>query len=100
MPLSFCMCAYIYMCVCVFMPRLSLGFTCLTCSFNCCPTRRVHITRATLEHLHGDYEVEDGNGGDRKDFLRQHNVETFLIKTKHPRKVDTGHDRNSLHVYD
>ncbi|PVD31143.1 hypothetical protein C0Q70_10421 [Pomacea canaliculata] len=47
---------------------------------------RVHITRATLEHLHGDYEVEDGNGGDRKDFLRQHNVETFLIKTKHPRK--------------
>ncbi|KAK7499413.1 hypothetical protein BaRGS_00009388, partial [Batillaria attramentaria] len=47
---------------------------------------RVHITRATLEHLHGDYELEAGNGGDRNAFLKHHNVETFLIKAKHPRK--------------
>ncbi|XP_059175219.1 adenylate cyclase type 1-like isoform X2 [Physella acuta] len=47
---------------------------------------RVHITRATLEQLHGQYEVEPGNGGQRDAYLQQLGVETFFIKTKHPRK--------------
>ncbi|ESP00183.1 hypothetical protein LOTGIDRAFT_141290, partial [Lottia gigantea] len=46
----------------------------------------VHITQTTLDHLHGEYEVEPGNGGDRNTFLKQHTIETFFIKAKHPRR--------------
>ncbi|KAG8224710.1 hypothetical protein J437_LFUL004879 [Ladona fulva] len=41
--------------------------------------KRVHITKETLECLSGDYEVEPGNGSDRDSYLRDHNVQTFLI---------------------
>lgn len=30
--------------------------------------------------MNGDYEVEEGHGKDRNDFLRRHNIETYLIK--------------------
>ncbi|KAK7944474.1 hypothetical protein WMY93_000202 [Mugilogobius chulae] len=42
--------------------------------------RRIHISKAALDCLNGDYEVEEGHGKDRNDFLRRHNIETFLIK--------------------
>uniref|UniRef100_A0A4W4FRB2 Adenylate cyclase type 8 n=1 Tax=Electrophorus electricus TaxID=8005 RepID=A0A4W4FRB2_ELEEL len=41
---------------------------------------RIHISKAALDCLNGDYEVEAGHGKDRNDFLRRHNIETFLIK--------------------
>ncbi|KAM9439437.1 adenylate cyclase type 8 isoform 1-T1 [Clarias gariepinus] len=41
---------------------------------------RIHISKAALDCLNGDYEVEVGHGKDRNDFLRRHNIETFLIK--------------------
>uniref|UniRef100_A0A672QT01 adenylate cyclase n=1 Tax=Sinocyclocheilus grahami TaxID=75366 RepID=A0A672QT01_SINGR len=41
---------------------------------------RIHISKAALDCLNGDYEVEEGQGKDRNDFLRRHNIETFLIK--------------------
>ncbi|XP_039550620.1 adenylate cyclase type 8 isoform X2 [Pimephales promelas] len=41
---------------------------------------RIHISKAALDCLNGDYEVEEGHGKDRNDFLRRHNIETFLIK--------------------
>ncbi|XP_026993711.1 adenylate cyclase type 8 isoform X1 [Tachysurus fulvidraco] len=41
---------------------------------------RIHISKAALDCLNGDYEVETGHGKDRNDFLRRHNIETFLIK--------------------
>ncbi|XP_041365496.1 adenylate cyclase type 1-like isoform X2 [Gigantopelta aegis] len=47
---------------------------------------RVHITKATLEHLHGEYEVEPGNGRDRNSTLREQQIETFLIKPKRQKK--------------
>ncbi|GFO36851.1 adenylate cyclase, partial [Plakobranchus ocellatus] len=47
---------------------------------------RVHITRATLDQLHGQYDVEPGNGGERDAYIQKLGVETFFIKTKHPRK--------------
>ncbi|KAI8515270.1 Adenylate cyclase type 5 [Branchiostoma belcheri] len=52
---------------------------------------RVHITKATLDYLNGDYEVEPGHGGERNNYLRDHNIETYLIKAQHPRKkmIDT-----------
>jgi adenylate cyclase 5 len=41
--------------------------------------RRVHITKETLQCLGGDYAVEPGHGGERNPYLRDHNIETFLI---------------------
>uniref|UniRef100_A0A3Q3DDS7 Adenylate cyclase type 8 n=1 Tax=Hippocampus comes TaxID=109280 RepID=A0A3Q3DDS7_HIPCM len=41
---------------------------------------RIHISKAALDCLNGDYEVEAGHGKDRNDFLRRHNIETYLIK--------------------
>ncbi|XP_069579294.1 adenylate cyclase type 8 isoform X1 [Brachyistius frenatus] len=41
---------------------------------------RIHISKASLDCLNGDYEVEEGHGKDRNDFLRRHNIETYLIK--------------------
>ncbi|XP_072902223.1 adenylate cyclase type 5 [Hemitrygon akajei] len=40
---------------------------------------RIHITKATLNYLNGDYEVEAGYGGDRNAYLKDHNIETYLI---------------------
>jgi hypothetical protein len=39
----------------------------------------VHVSRSALENLHGAFEVEPGNGGDRDQFLFDYKVETFLI---------------------
>lgn len=41
--------------------------------------RRVHITKETLKYLDGMYKVEPGNGGERNAYLKDHNIETFLI---------------------
>ncbi|XP_030631374.1 adenylate cyclase type 8 [Chanos chanos] len=41
---------------------------------------RIHISKAALDCLSGDYEVEEGHGKERNDFLRKHDIETYLIK--------------------
>lgn len=43
------------------------------------PIRRVHISRATLDCLGGMYETEVGHGQERSEFLRKHNIDTYLI---------------------
>ncbi|XP_042620020.1 adenylate cyclase type 5-like isoform X4 [Cyprinus carpio] len=40
---------------------------------------RIHITKATLNYLNGDYDVEPGVGGERNVYLKKHNIETYLI---------------------
>lgn len=40
---------------------------------------RVHVTKETLICLDGDYEVEEGNGCDRNSYLKDHEIQTFLI---------------------
>ncbi|KAG9336305.1 hypothetical protein JZ751_002652 [Albula glossodonta] len=40
---------------------------------------RIHISRATLDCLEGNYETEDGRGHERNEFLRKHKIDTFLI---------------------
>uniref|UniRef100_A0A673Z7D9 adenylate cyclase n=1 Tax=Salmo trutta TaxID=8032 RepID=A0A673Z7D9_SALTR len=53
-------------------------------------TRKVHITKATLDSLNGDYEVEPGNGHERNAFLLKHQIETFFIVPSHRRKIFPG----------
>lgn len=48
---------------------------------------RVHITKEVLDNLHGEYEVEPGEGGERNSFLKEKGIETYLIKSTHPRRV-------------
>ncbi|XP_032422801.1 adenylate cyclase type 5 isoform X1 [Xiphophorus hellerii] len=40
---------------------------------------RIHITKATLNYLNGDYDVEPGAGGERNAYLKRSNIETYLI---------------------
>ncbi|TSK58123.1 Adenylate cyclase type 1 [Bagarius yarrelli] len=51
---------------------------------------KVHITKATLECLNGDYEVEPGYGHERHAFLSKHAIETFFIVPSHRRKIFPG----------
>ncbi|XP_057208305.1 adenylate cyclase type 1 isoform X2 [Triplophysa rosa] len=51
---------------------------------------KVHITRATLECLNGDYEVEPGLGHERHAFLSKHAIETYFIVPSHRRKIFPG----------
>ncbi|CAH1183148.1 unnamed protein product [Phaedon cochleariae] len=40
---------------------------------------RVHITEETLKCLGNDYVVEPGHGGERNTYLKDHNIDTYLI---------------------
>uniref|UniRef100_A0A668AU75 Adenylate cyclase type 3 n=1 Tax=Myripristis murdjan TaxID=586833 RepID=A0A668AU75_9TELE len=40
---------------------------------------RVHISQSTMECLHGEFDVEPGNGGDRCDYLKERGIETYLV---------------------
>ncbi|CAG0920703.1 unnamed protein product [Notodromas monacha] len=40
---------------------------------------RIHITKETYQYLGHDYRVEEGNGASRNSYLRDHNIQTFLI---------------------
>jgi len=51
---------------------------------------RVHVTRATLDSLSGEYEVEAGHGDERSSYLRDHGVDTFfIVPPPHRRKVSS-----------
>ena len=48
------------------------------------PSRKVHISKATLDYLGDAYEVDPGHGETRDSYLRTHGVETFLIRKSQP----------------
>ena len=54
------------------------------------PHSRIHITRATLQYLNGDYEVEPGRGGERNAYLKEQHIETFLILGASQKRVSLG----------
>lgn len=43
------------------------------------PHRRVHISQSTKDSLHGEFEVEPGNGGERCEYLLERCIDTYLI---------------------
>ncbi|KAL0851842.1 hypothetical protein ABMA28_000142 [Loxostege sticticalis] len=49
---------------------------------------RVHITKETLQCLGDDYKVEPGHGGQRNTYLKDHNIETYLIVPDDTSRVD------------
>uniref|UniRef100_A0A8C5E046 Adenylate cyclase type 7 n=1 Tax=Gouania willdenowi TaxID=441366 RepID=A0A8C5E046_GOUWI len=49
---------------------------------------RVHITEATLKHLNKAYDVEDGNGHLRNPYLKELNIQTYLVID--PRSKDSS----------
>lgn len=56
---------------------------------------RVHVTRATLDSLGGEYEVEAGFGATRDSYLRDNAIDTFfIIPPNHRRKVILAHQPN------
>uniref|UniRef100_A0AAY4BPZ2 Adenylate cyclase type 3 n=1 Tax=Denticeps clupeoides TaxID=299321 RepID=A0AAY4BPZ2_9TELE len=40
---------------------------------------RVHISQSTMDCLHGEFEVEPGNGGERCEYLLEKGINTFLV---------------------
>ncbi|XP_045531536.1 adenylate cyclase type 6 [Pieris brassicae] len=55
---------------------------------------RVHITKETLACLGDDYRVEPGNGGQRNAYLKDHNIETYLIVPDDTSRVDKKPQNN------
>ncbi|KAJ7994913.1 hypothetical protein DPEC_G00254440 [Dallia pectoralis] len=55
---------------------------------------RVHITEATLKHLSKAYEVEEGNGGSRDAYLKELNIQTYLVID--PRSKDHSLNTRSM----
>lgn len=52
---------------------------CQRFDFSVFGTSRVHISQSTMECLHGEFDVEPGNGGERCDYLRERGIETYLV---------------------
>ncbi|KAL0165126.1 hypothetical protein M9458_040879, partial [Cirrhinus mrigala] len=40
---------------------------------------RVHISQSTMDFLHGEFELEEGNGGERCEYLLEKGIETYLV---------------------
>ncbi|XP_059055074.1 adenylate cyclase type 6 [Achroia grisella] len=55
---------------------------------------RVHITKETLQCLGDDYKVEPGMGGQRNAYLKDHNIETYLIVPDDTSRVDKKPQHN------
>lgn len=58
------------------MPR---GYIDSVCLWVCVFSRRVHISQSTMECLHGEFDLEPGNGGERCEYLLEKGIDTYLV---------------------
>uniref|UniRef100_A0A8C6VVS1 adenylate cyclase n=1 Tax=Nothobranchius furzeri TaxID=105023 RepID=A0A8C6VVS1_NOTFU len=58
---------------------------------------RIHITKATLQYLNGDYEVEPGFGGERNVYLKENSIETFLVLGCSQKRVSAPMKMSCVH---
>lgn len=58
----------------------------------CGLSRRVHISQTTKDSLHGEFDLEPGNGGERCEYLMDKGIETYLVLT--PTQMTNGLDGN------
>lgn len=62
----------------------------------CALCRRVHISQTTKDSLHGEFELEQGNGGERCEYLLEKGIETYLVLV-HDKVVPNGLNGNVSH---
>lgn len=51
---------------------------------------RVHITKETQQCLNDHYEIEDGHGSERNSYLKDHQIQTYLIVPKESHRYKTS----------
>ncbi|KAF7666552.1 hypothetical protein LDENG_00101480 [Lucifuga dentata] len=49
---------------------------------------RVHISQSTMECLHGEFDLEPGNGGERSEYLQEKGINTYLVQV--PKHASQG----------
>uniref|UniRef100_A0A3Q3ATM0 Adenylate cyclase type 3 n=1 Tax=Kryptolebias marmoratus TaxID=37003 RepID=A0A3Q3ATM0_KRYMA len=59
---------------------------------------RVHVSQTTKDSLHGEFELEEGNGGDRCEYLLEKGIETYLVLA--PKKEANGLNGNRNRMTD
>ena len=69
------------------------------CVLNFPVSRRVHITKSVWNCLNGDYEVEEGRGQERDAYLKQYNIQSYLIVAEHPRVCKAIYSYFSSYYY-
>lgn len=52
------------------------------------PHRRVHISQTTKDSLHGEFELEPGDGGERCEYLLEKGIDTYLVLVS--KQVENG----------
>ena len=84
-------CAFCICCILACTQQSSTFYMLYICTYYsailCMMYRRVHISQRTLDHLHGEYDVEAAEGWERHPALKQAGLPTYFIVANHPRKV-------------
>lgn len=55
-------------------------------------SRRVHVSQTTKDSLHGEFELEPGNGGERCEYLLEKGIDTYLVLA--PKHMTNGLNGN------
>ena len=55
---------------------------------------QIHVTEAVVACLDGSFDVVPGHGADRNTYLREHDVNTYLIEGGQTNKKSNGLNRN------
>ncbi|XP_077366742.1 adenylate cyclase type 3 [Festucalex cinctus] len=57
---------------------------------------RVHISHSTKESLHGEFELEPGNGGERCEYLLEKGIDTYLVLVPKNKEDELNRKKSSV----